>query len=76
LILTQSFCGTEGLSLTPPPSNELYVRTAANLAAITAGIMILLMLLLLGCVTFMFCPNRCGSSPTWCCPCPRLFKWI
>lgn len=79
LILTRSFCTTEGLSLTPPAvdgdSYRLTLGSPTGLATLSAAIVIMLVLLLLSCVTLFFCPNKCGESPTWCCPFPRLYRW-
>ncbi len=72
LILTASFCGSDGASLTPPLFET--ERTKKGLAAIVTAIVVMLLLMLLSCVTFMFCPNRCGSSPLWCCPFPKAFR--
>ena len=75
LILTQSFCSTDGLSLTPAPAGqEQSLRTVTGLATLAALIMLVLIMLLFACITFMFCPNKCGSNPTWCCPCPSFFR--
>ncbi len=77
LVLTRSFCKTDGLSLTPPPSSALQASmgNAAGLATIITLCVLILVLFFLSCVTFMFCPNNCGGAPAWCCGgCGKLYR--
>merc|ERR1711964_421778 len=79
LVLTRSFCATDGLSLTPPASEgdsyRISLGSPAGLATVTAAISIILVLLGFSLLTLMCCPNKCGESPTWCCPFPKLYRW-
>ena len=77
LILTRSFCETDGLSFTPPPENPLQasLNNAAGIATLAATACLVLLMFLLSCLTFMLCPNKCGDSPAWCCgACNFLFR--
>lgn len=49
---------------------------AAGLATLTATATLILVMLILSCVTFTFCPVKCGNSPAWCCGgCSKLYRW-